>query len=59
MYILNIKNSKFISDKLAKWIEQGLASSKDLSAEILNICKSKRDEFVVKMLKYKVRMWQN
>jgi chaperonin cofactor prefoldin len=30
-------------------IEQGLVSSKDLSAEILNIFKSKRDEFVFKM----------
>ena len=49
MYILNMKNSKFIIDKLAKLIEQGLISSKDLSAEILNIFKSKRDEFVFKM----------
>ena len=49
MYILNMKNSKFIIDKFAKLIEQGLVSSKDLSAEILNIFKSKRDEFVFKM----------
>ena len=49
MYILNMKNSKFIIDKFAKLIEQGLVSSKDLTAEILNIFKSKRDEFVFKM----------
>ena len=49
MYIPNMKNSKFIIDKFAKLIEQGLVSSKDISAEILNIFKSKRDEFVFKM----------
>ena len=49
MYILNMKNSKFIIDKFAELIEQGLLTSKDLSAEILNIFKSKRDEFIFKM----------
>ena len=49
MYILNMKNSKFIIDKFAKLIEQGLISSKDLTAELFNIFKSKRDEFVFKM----------
>ena len=44
-----MKNSKFIIDKFAKLIEQGLINSKDLSSEILNIFKSKRDEFVFKM----------
>ena len=44
-----MKNSKFIIDKFANLIEQGIVSSKDLSAEILNIFKSKRDEFVFKM----------
>ena len=44
-----MKNSKFIIDRLAKLIEQGLISSKDLTAEIFNIFKSKRDEFVFKM----------
>ena len=44
-----MKNSKFIIDKFAKLIEQGLITSKDLSSEILNIFKSKRDEFVFKM----------
>ncbi len=49
MYILIMKNSKFIIDKFAKLIEQGLVSSKDLTSELLNILKSKRDEFVFKM----------
>ena len=44
-----MKNSKFIIDKLAKVFEQGLISSKDLSTELLNILKSKRDEVVFKM----------
>jgi len=44
-----MKNSKFIIDKLAKLFEQGLISSKDLSSELLNILKSKRDEIVFKM----------
>ena len=44
-----MKNSKFIIDNFAKLLEQGLITSKDLSSEILNIFKSKRDEFVFKM----------
>ena len=44
-----MKNSKFIIDKLAKLFEQGLISSKDLSSELINILKSKRDEVVFKM----------
>ena len=49
MYTLNMKNSKFIIEKLGKIFEQGIVSSKDLSAELLNILKSKRDEIVYKM----------
>ncbi len=49
MYILNMKNSKFIIDKVAKLFEQGIISSKDLSSELLNILRSKRDEIVFKM----------
>jgi|TARA_Y100001970_G_C14195259_1_gene837679 polyhydroxyalkanoate synthesis regulator phasin len=41
--------SKFVFDKLAKIFEQGLISYKDLSNEILNILKSKRDEIIFKM----------
>ena len=45
----NMKNSKFVLDKLSKIFEQGLITSKDLGSEILNILKSKRDEIVFKM----------
>ncbi len=41
--------SKFVFDKLAKIFEQGLVNYKDLTNEILNILKSKRDEIVFKM----------
>ena len=41
--------SKFVIDKLANLFEQGLISYKDLSSEIINILKSKRDEIVFKM----------
>ena len=44
-----MKNSKFVIDKLAKLFEQGLISSKDLSNELMNILKSKRDEVVFRM----------
>ena len=41
--------SKFVINKLAKIFEQGLISYRDLSHEILNILRSKRDEIVFKM----------
>ena len=41
--------SKFVIDKLAKLFEQGLISYKDLSSELLNILRSKREEIVFKM----------
>ena len=41
--------SKFVIDKLAKLFEQGLISYKDLSSEVLNVLKSKRDEIIFKM----------
>ncbi|MDA8537446.1 hypothetical protein N9K55_01895 [Candidatus Pelagibacter bacterium] len=41
--------SKFVINKLAKLFEQGLVSYKDLSSEIFNILRSKRDEIVFKM----------
>ena len=48
MYILYMKNSKFLIDKLGKLLEQGMISTKDLSSELLNILRSKRDEIVFK-----------
>ncbi len=41
--------SKFVVDKIAKLLEQGLISYKDLSNEILNIIKSKKDEIIFKL----------
>ena len=49
MYILYMKNSKFLIDKLGKLLEQGMISTKDLSSELLNILRSKRDEIIFKM----------
>ena len=41
--------SKFVIDKLTKLFEQGLISYKDLSYEIVNVLRSKRDEIIFKM----------
>ena len=44
-----MSKSRFVLDKFAKLIEEGLVSYKDISDEIVNILKSKRDEIVFKM----------
>jgi hypothetical protein len=44
-----MSKSNFVINKLAKLLEQGVVSYKDLSSEILTILKSKRDEIVFKM----------
>ena len=44
-----MSKSRFVLDKLAKLIEQGLINYKDLNDEILNILKSKRDEIIFRM----------
>tara|TARA_Y100000287_G_scaffold70723_1_gene56056 strand:+ start:131 stop:382 length:252 start_codon:yes stop_codon:yes gene_type:complete len=44
-----MKNSKFVIDKFARIIEQGIVSSKDITAELINILKSKRDELVFRL----------
>ena len=44
-----MKNSRIVIDKLTKIFEQGIITSKDLSNELMNILKSKRDEFVFRM----------
>ena len=41
--------SKFVIDKLGKLFEQGIISYKDLSSEIINVLRSKRDEIIFKM----------
>ena len=44
-----MSKSRFVLDKFAKLIEQGLVNYKDISDEIVNILKSKRDEIVYRM----------
>ena len=44
-----MSKSRFVFDKFAKLIEQGLINYKDLSDEVISILKSKRDEIVFKM----------
>tara|TARA_Y100000590_G_C15438028_1_gene907750 strand:- start:584 stop:832 length:249 start_codon:yes stop_codon:yes gene_type:complete len=44
-----MSKSRFVFDRFAKLIEQGLMNYKDISDEILNILKSKRDEIVFKL----------
>ncbi len=44
-----MSKSRFVLDKFAKLVEQGLLSYKDLSDEIINILKSKRDEIIFRM----------
>ena len=41
--------SRFVFDKFAKLIEQGLVNYKDISDELISILKSKRDDIVFKM----------
>tara|TARA_B100000575_G_C22648176_1_gene398287 strand:+ start:283 stop:525 length:243 start_codon:yes stop_codon:yes gene_type:complete len=44
-----MSKSRFVFDKFAKLIEQGLINYKDLTDEVISILKSKRDEIVFKM----------
>ena len=44
-----MSKSRFVFDKFAKLIEEGLLSYKDISDEIVGILKSKRDEIVFRM----------
>ena len=44
-----MSKSRFVFDKLTKLLEKGLVNYKDLSDEIVNILKSKRDEVVFRM----------
>ena len=44
-----MSKSRFVFNKFAKLLEQGLVNYKDLTDEILNILKSKRDEIIFKM----------
>ena len=44
-----MSKSRFVFDKFAKLIEQGLVNYKDVSDEVISMLKSKRDEIVFKM----------
>ena len=44
-----MSKSRFVLDKFAKLIEQGLVNYKDITDEVISILKSKRDEIVFKM----------
>ena len=44
-----MKKTKFVIDRLAKLVEQGIVNYKDISEDILSVLKSKRDEIVFKM----------
>ena len=44
-----MSKSKIIFDKFAKLFEQGLLTYKDLSSEIINILKSRRDEIIFRL----------
>ncbi len=44
-----MRNTKFVIDRIAKLVEQGIVNYKDVSEDILNILKSKREEIIFKM----------
>ncbi len=44
-----MSKSKFVISKIAKIFEQGLVTYNDLSDEILNILKSKKEEIIYKL----------
>ncbi len=44
-----MSKSKILIDQLAKLVEKGLVNYKDLSSEISNVLKSKRDDFIFNM----------
>ena len=44
-----MSKSRFVFDKFAEVLEQGLVSYKDLSDEVINVLKSKRDEIIFRM----------
>tara|TARA_B100000945_G_C20275910_1_gene546247 strand:- start:619 stop:870 length:252 start_codon:yes stop_codon:yes gene_type:complete len=44
-----MRKTKFVIDRIAKLVEQGIVNYKDVSEDILNILNSKREEIVFKM----------
>ena len=44
-----MSKSRFVFDKFAKLLEQGLVNYKDFSDEVVNILRSKKEEIILKM----------
>ena len=44
-----MSKSRFVFDKFARFLENGLVNYKDFSDEIINILKSKKEEIILKM----------
>ncbi len=44
-----MSKSRFVFDKFAKLLEEGLVNYKDFSDEVVNILRSKKEEIVLKM----------
>ena len=44
-----MSKSRFVFDKFAKFLEDGLVNYKDFSDEVVNILRSKKEEIILKM----------
>ena len=44
-----MSKSRFVFDKIAKFLEEGLVNYKDFSDEVVNILRSKKEEIILKM----------
>ena len=44
-----MSKSRFVFDKFAKFLEEGLVNYKDFSDEVVNILRSKKDEIILKI----------
>ena len=44
-----MSKSRFVFDKFAKFLEEGLVTYKDFSDEVVNILRSKKEEIILKM----------
>ena len=44
-----MSKSRFVLDKLSKFLEEGIVNYKDITNEVLTILKSKRDDIIFRM----------
>ncbi len=44
-----MSKSRFVFDKFAKFLEEGLINYKDFSDEVVNILRSKKEEIILKL----------